>query len=138
MANPIVLLDATLSIANNDVSQWCKKIELSDEYEAKKTTAFRSGGAEENKGGLESFEAAITFNQDYDAAALDEIMWALRRGVVTFSARAQQSAVTTSNPQYSGKILINKWVPISGAVGDVGEVDVTFPGSGPLARATST
>lgn len=138
MANPIVLLDATLSIANNDLSSWCKKIELSDEFEAKKTTNFRSGGAEENKGGLESFEAAITFNQDYDAAALDSIMWALRRSVVTFSARAQQSAVTTSNPQYSGSMLITKWTPIAGNVGDLGEVDVTYPGSGVLVRATTT
>jgi hypothetical protein len=138
MANPIILLDATLSIANNDLSAWCKKIEISDEYEVKKTTNYRSGGAEENKGGLESFDIAITFNQDYDVSALDDIMWALRRGTVTFSARAQQSAVTTSNPQYSGKIVISKWTPISGNVGDLGEVDVTFPGSGPLARATST
>lgn len=138
MANPIVLLDAQLSIANNDVTNWCKKIELSDEFEAKKTTNFGSGGAEENKGGLESFEAAITFNQDYDAAALDSIMWALRRSVVTFAARADADAVSASNPQYSGKLLISKWVPIAGNVGDVGEVDVTYPGSGPLARATTT
>lgn len=134
----IVLLDAQLSIANNDLTQWCSKIELSDEFDAKGTTTFASGGAEEVLGGLEKFQAAIQFKQDYDAAALDSIMWALRRSVVTFSARAQEDAVSSSNPQYSGSILINKWVPIAGSVGDVAEVDVTYPGSGPLARATST
>lgn len=136
--NPIVLLDATFGIANNDLSEWLKKVEIKDTYEVKKTTNYRSGGAEENKGGLESFEVTLTFNQDYDATKIDEIMWALRRGVVTFAGRAMQSAVTASNPQYSGKIVINGWTPLSGAVGDVGEVDVSFPGSGPLARATST
>jgi hypothetical protein len=136
--NPIVLLDATFSCANNDLSEWIKKIEFKDTFETKKTTNFRSGGAEENKGGLESFEIGITFNQDYDAGKIDEIMWALRRGVVTFAGRAMQSAVTSSNPQYSGKFVMNGWTPISGAVGDVGEVDVSFPGSGPLVRATST
>jgi hypothetical protein len=134
----IVLLDAQLSIANNDLTDYCSKIELSDEFEAKKTTTFGSGGAEENQGGLEQFEAALTFKQDYDDNAIDEIMWALRRTVVTFAARAKESAVSASNPQYSGSMLINKWVPIAGSVGDVAEVDVTFPGSGPLARATST
>jgi hypothetical protein len=140
MATPIVLLDATMTIgpATFDISPWLKKLELSDEFEVKKTTNYRSGGAEENQGGLESFEAALTLNQDYTAAALDEVMWALRRGVVTFAARAQQSAVTSSNPQYSGKLVIEKWVPIAGNVGDVGEVDVKFTGSGPLVRATST
>ena len=134
----IVLLDAQLSIAGNDLTDWCSKIELSDEFEDKETTTFRSGGATEVLGGLEKFEAAITFKQDYDDNALDEVMWALRRQVVTFAARAKEVAVTASNPQYGGSILINKWVPIAGSVGDVGEVDVTYPGSGPLARATST
>lgn len=134
----IVLLDAQLSIANNDLTDYTSKIELSDEFEVKQTTNFGSGGAEENLGGLEKFEASITFKQDYDDNAIDEIMWNLRRSVVTFAARAKESAVSASNPQYSGSIVINKWVPISGNVGDVGEVDVTFPGSGPLARATST
>lgn len=134
----IVLLDVQLSIANNNLTPFSAKMELSDEFEAKKVTTFASGGAEENLGGLESFEASITFLQDYDASQLDAIMWALRRSVVTFSARAMIAAVSASNPQYSGKLLINKWVPIAGSVGDVGEVDVSFPGSGPLVRATST
>lgn len=134
----IVLLDAQLSIANNDFTDWTSKLELSDEFEDKSTTTFGSGGAEEVLGGLEKFEAAITFKQDYDDNSLDELMWALRRQVVTFAARAKESAVSASNPQYSGSILVNKWVPIAGSVGDVAEADVTFPGSGPLARATST
>ena len=134
----IVLLDAQLSIAGNDLTDWCAKIELSDEFEAKKTTNFGSGGAEENKGGLEKFEASITFLQDYDDNAIDEIMWGLRRQNVTFACRAQEGAVSASNPQYSGTLVITKWVPLAGSVGDVGEADVSYPGSGPLARATST
>lgn len=134
----IVLLDAQLSIANNDLTDYCSKIELSDEFEDKDTTTFGSGGAQEVKGGLEKFEMSITFKQDYADNALDEIMWALRRSVVTFAARAMESAVSASNPQYSGSVLINKWVPIAGSVGDVAEADVTYPGSGPLARATAT
>ena len=133
----IVLLDAVLSIANNNLQDWCSKLELSDEFEDKETTTFGSGGAVELLGGLEKFEAAITFKQDYDDNQLDEIMWALRRQVVTFSGKAKDAAVSASNPLYTGSLLINKWVPIAGSVGDVAEVDVTFPGSGPLARATA-
>jgi hypothetical protein len=134
----IVLLDAQLSIANNNLTSYTAKIELSDEFEDKDTTTFASGGAVELLGGLEKFELGITFKQSYTTAELDAIMWALRRSVVTFSGRADDAAVGVSNPQYQGSILINKWVPISGSVGDVAEVDVTFPGSGPLARVTST
>lgn len=134
----IVLLDAQLSIANNSLTNYTAKLELSDEFEDKDVTTYGSGGAMEVLGGLEKFELAITFKQSYTAAELDAIMWALRRSVVTFSARAAVAAVGTSNPQYQGSILINKWVPIAGSVGDVAEVDVTFPGSGVLSRVTST
>lgn len=134
----IVLLDAQFSCATHDLTDWTAKIELNDEFEDKDVTTYGSGGAKESKGGLESGEISLTLKQDYDAAALDDIMWALRRQVVTWTARAQEGAVSSSNPQYSGSMLINKWVPIAGNVGDVAEVDVSFPMSGPMARATST
>jgi len=133
-----VLLDAQLSINGTDVTQWCAKLELEDNFEDKDGTTFASGGAKEVLGGLESGEVGITFKNDYAVSALDSTMWALRRSVVTWTARADADAVSTSNPQYSGSLLVNKWVPISGSVGDLAEVDVTFPLSGPMARATST
>lgn len=133
-----VLLDAQLAISSTDVTQWCAKVELEDEFEDKETTTFASGKAKEYLGGLESGSVGISFKNDYAVAALDSVMWGLRRSVVTFATRADAGAVTTSNPQYGGSILINKWTPISGSVGDVAEVDVTFPLSGPMTRVTST
>jgi len=133
-----VLLDAQLNIGGTDVTQWTAKVELEDEFEDKETTNFASGKAKEFLGGLESGSVGITFKNDYAAAALDSVMWALRRTVVTWTARADAGAVTTSNPQYGGSVLINKWTPISGNVGDVAEVDVSFPLSGPMTRVTST
>lgn len=133
-----VLLDAQLDLNGTDLTQWCAKIELNDEFEDKDTTTYASGGAKELQGGLESGEVGITFKNDYAVGNLDSIMWALRRSVVTWKARADLDAVTTSNPQYSGSLLVNKWTPISGTVGDVAEVDVSFPLSGPMVRATST
>lgn len=133
-----VLLDAQLAIGGTDVTQWCAKLEISDTFEDKETTTFASGKAKERMGGLEDSDVGITFKNDFAAAALDSIMWALRRTVVVWAARANASAVTASNPQYGGSILINKWTPISGSVGDVAEVDVTFPGSGPMTRILTT
>lgn len=133
-----VLLDAQLDINGTDLTQWCAKVELNDEFEDKETTTFASGGAKEVVGGLESGDIALTFKQDYAASQLDSVMWPLRRQVVTFKVRANAAAVSASNPQYSGKLLVNKWTPVAGSVGDVAEVDVTYTMSGPLVRATST
>lgn len=133
-----VLLDAQLEIDGNDLTQWCAKVELTDDFEEKEVTTFSSGGAKEVLGGLESGSIGISFKNSHSAGELDQIMWALRREVKTFKVRADEAAVSTSNPQYSGSILINQWSPIMGSVGDVNEFDVTFPLSGALVRATST
>lgn len=133
-----VLLDAVLVIDGDDLTDWCAKIELDDEFEDKDVTTYGSAGAKEVLGGLESGKVGITFKNDYAVGMLDDIMWAKRRQVVTWSARAASSAVNSSNPQYSGSLLVNSWSPIKGNVGDVAEVDVSFPLSGPMARATST
>lgn len=133
-----VLLDAQFNVSGTDVTQWTAKLELDDKFEEKDTTTFSSGKAKEVLGGLESGDVGVTFKNDYAVGMLDQVMWGLRRTVVTWTARADAGAVTTSNPQYAGSILINEWTPISGSVGDVAEVDVTFPLSGPMTRVTST
>src|SRR5690554_1135712 len=133
-----VLLDAVLSINGNDLTEWCAKVELTDEFEEKDVTTFDSGGAREVLGGLESGSIGITFRNDHAAGQLDEIMWSLRRQVVPFTVRADSAAVSSNNPQYSGNLLVNQWSPIMGSIGDVNEFDVTFPLSGPLVRTTST
>ena len=135
-----VLLDAVLVIDSNDLTQWCAKVELNDEFEEKDVTTYASGGAKEVLGGLESGDVGISFKNSHTAGELDEIMWAIARTrtPVTFTVRADEAAVSTGNPQYSGSLLVNKWMPIAGSVGDVNEFDVTYPLSGVLARATST
>jgi hypothetical protein len=135
-----VLLDAVLVIDSNDLTEWCAKVELTDDFEEKDTTTYGSGGAKEVLGGLESGNVGITFKNSHTSGELDEIMWTIARTrtPVTFTVRADEAVVSSGNPQYSGSLLVNKWMPIAGSVGDVNEADYTFPLSGALARATST
>lgn len=133
-----VLLDAVFVLDSNDLTSFTAKVELEDNFEDKETTTYGSGGAKEFIGGIESGSISVSFKNDYAAGQLDEIMWSLRRQVVSWYAQAEAGAVTASNPRYSGELLVNKWTPIAGSVGDVAEVDAQFPLSGPMARATST
>ena len=64
-------------------------------------------------------------------------MWPLLGTVVPFVVRLDQAAVGTSNPSYSGNVLINGWNPIEGSVGDEASVSLGFPTSGAVVRATS-
>lgn len=133
----MVLKASYLALNATDLSSYTSKIELSAEVEEKDITTFASSGWTEVLGGLASGSLAIGLKQDVAASALDSIMWPLFGTVVTFAVRLDNAAVGTSNPQYSGSVLIKEWKPIAGSVGDTAEVDVTYPTSGAVARATA-
>jgi hypothetical protein len=131
-----VLTGEYVALNSTALHSYIRKAELSVEVEDADVTNFGSGGWTEVIGGLKSGELSIEFLQDVAASALDSIMWPLLGTVVTFEVRATQSAVGTSNPKYTGSVLINGWNPIEGGVGDEATVSVSFPTSGAVTRAT--
>ena len=126
---PTVLTDAYISINSNVLSDHGNKVEIPIKVEDKDATTFGQTW-HVRRGGLKDGNLNITFVQDYVAANLDEIMWALLGTVVPFEIRATSGTVTTSNPKYTGNILVEQWKPIIGKVGDLVEEDVSFPTSG--------
>lgn len=132
----MVLLAQYLSINGTVLNTFTKKAELSVEVEDKDVTTYSSAGWKELLGGLKSGELACEFLQDFAVTQLDATMWPLLGTVVPFEVRADQGAVSTSNPKYTGNVLIKSWNPIEGSVGDEATVGVSFPTSGAVTRAT--
>lgn len=138
MANTAVVLKmAYLAINSVDVSDWCSKIELTCEVDEKDVTTYGSSGWMEVLGGLAKGQLALGFKNDYVDDQLDEDLWALFGTVTTFEARPTQSAVGASKPKWTGSVLVKDLKPLSGKVGDVAEMDVSWPTSGAVTRATS-
>ena len=133
----MVLLAEYLSINANVLNAYTKKAELAVEVEDKDVTTFASLGWKEVLGGIKSAELSCEFLQSFTAAELDALMWPLIGTVVPFEVRADQAAVGTSNPKYTGSILINGWSPLTGSVGDEATVSQGFPTSGAVVRATA-
>ena len=133
----MVLLAQYLSINGTNLSASTKKAELSVEVEDKDVTNYASGGWKEVLGGLKSGELACEFLQDFAATQLDATMWPLLGTVVAFEVRPDNAAVSTTNPKYTGQILIKGWNPIEGSVGDEATVGLSFPTSGAVTRATA-
>lgn len=133
----MVLLAEYLSINANVLNTYTRKAELAVEVEEKDVTTYASLGWKEVKGGLKSGELGCEFLQSFTATELDAIMWPLLGQVVPFEVRADQAAVGTSNPKYSGTILITGWSPLTGSVGDEATVSQSFPTSGAVTRATA-
>lgn len=133
---PTVLTDAYISINSNVISDHGNEVEIDAKVEDKEATTFGQTW-KVRRGGLKDGSLKLKFLNDFVAANLDEIMWGLLGTVVAFEIRASSGTVTTSNPKYTGNILINEWKPVGGKVGDLVEVDVTFPTSGTVTRGTA-
>lgn len=135
----LVLVAAFASINAVDRSSWTSNVSLAVEAEAKDVTTFASGGFKENLSGLKSGNIAFGFKNDVAVGQLDDLMWTLfiAGAAVAFEVRASNASRSTSNPGYTGNLIITNWTPISGAPGDVNEQSVTFPTTGVISRATA-
>lgn len=120
-----------------DYSAYVTGADLEVEVGENDVTTMSSSGWSARLGALKSGTLSIRFINDFGNGLLDSALWALLGTVVTFEVRPTSSAVGTSNPKYTGSVLINAWQPIAVDVGDVSEVSVSFPTSGTVTRATS-
>jgi hypothetical protein len=133
----MVLLASFVSINAVDLSAYANSIEATMEVDAQDATTFASGGWKEILGGLKSAGLSLGFKQDVAAAALDATIWPLFGTVVPFEVRLANAVASASNPKYTGSVLIQKWTPIGGNVGDIAESSVEWPSSGVVTRAVS-
>lgn len=136
MAN-MVLTGAYLLINAGNLSTYVTKVEINVSYEAKDTTNFGSGGWKTELAGLGSAKLSVDFLDDFAASNLDSILWPYLGTVQTFEVRPTSAARGTSNPAYTGSVLIDALIPISGKVGDVASQSVSWPVTGAVTRATS-
>jgi hypothetical protein len=132
----LALTNGSVVLNGVDLSDHAKSIELNVEAEELETTAFSADGFKEHIGGLKGGSLSITFNQDFAASSVDATLWPLLGTVVTFAVKAVKAAVSATNPSYSGSVLISNYSPLGNGVGELAEVQVQFPTTGVVTRAT--
>jgi len=138
----IVLTDANVLFATNDISQYITSVSLSTSYDVIDTTGISTTGAARTRvAGLADNSITIEFNQDFADNALEELIngTTTTNGtvglVVAMQVKPTSGAVSASNPKYNFNALISEWQPLSGAVGELATASVTWPISGPIAKA---
>lgn len=127
------LTGSVIQINSSDISAYCKSWTLSLDVADLDTTDFASSGWTERIGGLKSFTLAVELMDDFAASAIDDDLYSILGTVVTFAAKVNAGAISTSNPEYQGSILIKPHA-VGGAVGDLAVKSLTFPGTGAIVR----
>ena len=127
----LVIQDAYVTFASNDISSYITSVSLSTSYDAIDTTGLGSI-ARTRVAGLADNQVTFEFNQDFAAGALESLVYPTLGTAVAIVIRPQGSGTT---PVYSFNALVSEWQPLSGAVGELATASVTWPISGTITKA---
>lgn len=132
-----VLKDALLIVNSVNLSDHVREIEVdtgADDVDS--TTMGASGKAREY--GLRDEKITVKWAQDYALANVDATLWPIYSGAtkVSIEVRPTSGARSTTNPGYTGTVLLLDYNPLGGAVGALAEASTTFTVDGVLTRQT--
>lgn len=131
-----VFTDAKILINAVDMSAMADEVSIELEVDSLDSTTFGAGWRSK-LGGLKAGNVGIKFKQDFAAAQVDATIWPLLGTVTTFEIRPTSAARSATNPAYTGTLLVDKFTPITGSVGDLAETGVSWPTTGVVQRQTS-
>jgi hypothetical protein len=136
-----VLTDVKTTINGTDFSDHLASVSINLSSDEVETTAFGSS-FRTRVGGLKDASITLSFHNDFGttgSSAVDSTIYNLFNTNATVVVTPTSSAVSASNPSYTGVYLVSQINPISGSVGDLATRDLTWPtaGTAGITRATA-
>lgn len=137
----LVLTDAYVVLASTDISAYVTSVTLSSTLDVVETTSMGST-SRTRVAGLRDNQVTLEFNQDFASGALETLIYpsdaTSKIGTaVAMEIRPTSAAASATNPKYSFSALITEWQSVSGSVGELATVSVSWPISGAITKATS-
>jgi hypothetical protein len=131
-----VATDYKVTLGTTNVSTYLTQTELGLEADEVETTAF-GATFRTRVGGLKNGLLTLQFNQDFGAGGVDALLFPLLGSAVAFVITPSSTAVSATNPSYSGTALVTQYTPISASVGDLATFSVSWSTTGSITRATA-
>ena len=137
----LVLTDAYVVLASTDISQYVTSVTLSSTLDVVETTGM-SSTSRTRVAGLRDNQITLEFNQDFASGALENLIYpsdsTTKIGTaVAMEVRPTSANASATNPKYTFNALITEWQSVSGSVGELATVSVTWPISGAITKALS-
>lgn len=121
----LVLTQAKILINAVDLSDHIEQVTLSSVGDEVETTSF-GGVYHDFVMGLQANTLALTFQQDFGIASVQQTIWPLINTTTTFSVNPTKAANSTVSPSYTGVVLISNWLPLDGQIGALSKNAVTW------------
>lgn len=134
-ADTVVWRNAYVWVDSSDLSGQIAEAALNYGSEMLDRTAM--GDTTRNRrAGLYDWSIELRAHQAF-ATAVDSVLFPLVGTSAALEIRPQNACTTASNPRYTGVGTIEKYNPLSGAVGTLLPAPVTFQSAGALSRSTT-
>lgn len=131
----LVLTNPKIQINSVDMTSFCSKVELNLSWAEVPTTSFGST-AVSRVAGLADHSFSATFHADYANSAVEQTIFPLLGTTTSVVVQPINTTVSSTAPSYSFTVLVNGWME-GGSVGELSIIDVTWPISGAVTKATS-
>jgi hypothetical protein len=125
--------DFNIFLNDVDLSTSIASATLDISREEQITTAFGQTSVT-RIGGLQDASLTLEFMQDFGAAGVDSTLFPLLGTVVSFKIKPTSGAISATNPEYSGELLVNSYSPFDSASGELATFSITLPVSGDITR----
>jgi hypothetical protein len=130
----LVLTNCFVSVDGTDLSDHVAAVSLETSYEIIDTTTL-GNTARTRIAGLADNQVTIEFHQDFASGSVEATIYPLLGTRTACIVKPVNAATSATNPAYSFQALISEWRPISGSIGSLATVPVTFPISGVITKS---
>lgn len=128
MAKKLILRDCFIEVDEVDFSDHVSSVEITLSKDEIDTTNF-GGQGRERQHGLKDDNFVLNFQQNFDAASVDDTLYPLWDDETEFTVRVRPKSgdKAEDNPEYTGTCILLEYQPLNGEVGSLSETSVTFP-----------
>jgi len=123
----LILKNCYTAINAADFSDHCSSAEINLSKDNIDITNF-GGDGREAAAGLQNNTIVLKLQQDFSASEVDATLYPLWKNETEFDVNIRPTAdvVGTDNPEYSATCILLDYQPLTGDVGTLSEVSVTF------------
>lgn len=129
-----VMTDAQVTVNGVDLSDHVLSATLNYSGDLQEDTAM-GDGTRTRLSGLKDWSLELNLKQDFASGSVDATLFSLVGGsAVTVTVRPTSSAISATNPEFTGSAVLETYPPLGNSVGELANTTVTFQAAGTLTR----
>lgn len=131
----IVLTEPFISLDGVDLSDHITSVALGTVFDLVEVTEMGSI-AKKFVGGLENNTLALEIQQDFGIGQVESVIYPNRGLRINAIVRPVDGPLSATNPEYTFQVLVSEWAPLTGSIGNLATVSVSWPIFGAITKTT--